>query len=108
MIVNRLPDIMNQKGVSIRELSRTTGITYTTIRGVYHGERRSVQLDVLDAICQTLNVQPGDIYKYAPEGAEYVQPPAEPAGKQSGKGSSRKRQAKADRPKGQVKGWKNW
>ena len=41
-----------------------TDITYTTIRAVYHGGRRSVQLDVLDSICSALEIQPGDIYQY--------------------------------------------
>ena len=63
MIVNLLPDLMQQREISIRELSRLTGITYTTIRAVYHGERSSVKLDVLDAICAALNVQPGEIYR---------------------------------------------
>lgn len=63
MIDNQLPAIMAEKGVSIRELSRVTGITYTTIRAMYHGQRRSVQLEVLDAVCAALDVQPGDIYR---------------------------------------------
>ena len=67
MIVNQLPGIMNQKQISLRELSRLTGITYTIIRDVYHSKRRSVQLDVLDKICKTLGVQPGDIYLYLPD-----------------------------------------
>ena len=67
MVINRLPAVMAQKKISIRELSRQTGITYTTIRAVYHGERRSVQYDVLDAICRVLQIQPGDIFKYASE-----------------------------------------
>lgn len=68
MIVNMLPDLMRQRAVSIRELSRRTGVTYTTIRAVYHGERRSIKLDVLDAICQSLNLQPGEIYRFVPTG----------------------------------------
>ena len=68
MIVNRLPYWMDRKKISIRQLSRRTGITYTTIRAVYHSERRSVQLEVLDAICQVLDIQPGDIYISLPEG----------------------------------------
>jgi len=67
MIENRLPGIMGQKKISIRELSRQTGITYTILRDVYHSQRRSVQLDVLDKICQALQIQPGDIYVYLPE-----------------------------------------
>ena len=108
MIVNRLPDIMAQKEVSIRELSRMTGITYTTIRGVYHGDRRSVQLNVINAICQMLGIQPGDIYIWVPEGADYVEEPAEPMVEQIGEDSSPKQQARANEPKKQLKGWKNW
>lgn len=66
MVVNRLPFILSQKGLSIRELSRLTGITYTTIRAVFHGDRRSVQIEVLDSLCRVLDLQPGDIYKYYP------------------------------------------
>ena len=62
MIVNRLPQILAERGLSIRELARRTGVTYSTIWAVVHGERRSVQLEVLDAICLVLDAQPGDIY----------------------------------------------
>lgn len=68
MLKNRLPGIMGQKKMSMRELSRRTGITYTIIRDVYHSQRRSVQLEVLEKICETLDVQPGDIYVYVPDG----------------------------------------
>jgi putative transcriptional regulator len=62
MIVNRLPQILAERGLSIRELARRSSVTYSTIWAVVHGERRSVQLEVLDAICLVLNAQPGDIY----------------------------------------------
>jgi putative transcriptional regulator len=65
MIVNRLPSVLAEQQISIRKLSRLTGITYTTVRALYHHERRSVQFEVLDAICRTLSVQPGDIFGYA-------------------------------------------
>lgn len=64
MIVNLLPEIMKRKGMSIRELSRQTDITYTTIRAFYHGERRSIQLEVLDAVCESLKLQPGEIFRF--------------------------------------------
>jgi DNA-binding Xre family transcriptional regulator len=70
MIFNHLPGIMAEKGVSIRRLSQLTNITYTTIRAIYHSERRSVQLEVLGAICQALDIQPGDIYTSADQIAE--------------------------------------
>jgi len=62
MIVNRLPQILAKQGLSIRELARRTGVTYSTIWAVVHGKRRSVQLEVLEVICLVLTIQPGDIY----------------------------------------------
>lgn len=62
MIVNKLPQLLLERGLSIRELARKSSITYTTIWAVVHSNRRSVQLGVLDAICQVLDAQPGDIY----------------------------------------------
>ena len=71
MIVNRLPELMAQKGISIRKLSSMTGVTYTTIRAVYQGERRSVQLAVMDAICRALEIQPGDFFIYVQDDIDY-------------------------------------
>jgi putative transcriptional regulator len=62
-LVNHLPQILEQKAISIRELARRTGVTYTTIRAVVQSERRSIQLEVLEAICSVLDVTPGDIYR---------------------------------------------
>lgn len=70
MIVNRLPFVLKEQGLSIRELSRRTGITYTTIRAVYHSDRRSVQIEVIDSLCREMGIQPGDIYTYYPNESE--------------------------------------
>jgi putative transcriptional regulator len=80
MISNRLPQLINQKGISIRQLSRETGITYSTIWAMVHGQRRSVQFEVLDAVCDALAVQPGDIYRRvaAAEARHSTQPSRRP------------------------------
>ncbi len=70
MITNLLPELMAQRGISIRQLSRDTDITYSTIWALVHSQRRSVQLEVLDAVCAALDVQPGDIYQRAPSGEQ--------------------------------------
>jgi putative transcriptional regulator len=66
LLVNRLPQILAQKRVSIRQLSKMTGVTYTTVWAMVQGQRRSIQLDVLDAVCEVLGIQPGDIYRREP------------------------------------------
>lgn len=107
MIVNRLPDLMAQKGISIRKLSTMTGVTYTTIRAVYHSERRSVQLAVIEAICQALEIQPGDIYLYVPGGSDYQVPTQE--GKRGVHRPEMGEQLKSPSVEDEhPDGWKNW
>ena len=69
-IDNRLPAILGERKMSIRELSKATGVTYTMIRDVYHGERQSIKFDVVEKICKELGIQPGDIFVYVSEGEE--------------------------------------
>lgn len=67
---NRLPEILANRKTSIRELSRETGVTYTMIRDAVQGGRQSIKYEVLDAICQVLDVQPGDIFERVSVGEE--------------------------------------
>lgn len=68
MIVNRLPHILVDHNMSVLQLSEEIGVAYSTVYGMVKQQRRSVQLDLLDAICRRLGVQPGDIYQYVDEG----------------------------------------
>jgi putative transcriptional regulator len=108
MLVNQLPQIMNRRQVSIRQLSRATGITYTTIRAVYHGQRRSVQLEVLDAICEVLQIQPGDIYRHVPAAdhsvPEVIEVSSAPSSPETGSRQAPLRRVKRDL----GSDWRNW
>ena len=108
MILNQLPEIMAGKGISIRRLSQLTNVTYTTIRAIYHSERRSVQLEVLGAICQVLDVQPGDIYTFVDENE------AKPESSQQDILPSRMKDSDPPKkesdltPTSPSNGWRNW
>lgn len=104
MLENHLPAIMAQKQVSIRELSRQTGITYTTVRAFYHSERRCVQLKVLEAICRALQVQPGDIYRISTA----VEPKAETSTPKTLETPTRLVSDQIARKPAQVEGWRSW
>ena len=62
-IDNHLPEIMANRGISIRGLSNATNITYTMVRDIYHGNRESAKFKTLDKICEVLSCDIGDIYK---------------------------------------------
>ena len=108
MIVNMLPELMRKRALSIRELSRRTGVTYTTIRAVYHSERRSIKLDVLDTICQSLELQPGEIYKFVPPGGSLSETSPElPAKPSVDRGIQRPKRKSKNTPGGSD-AWVTW
>ena len=66
-IDNRLPVLMVERKISIRELSELTDVTYTMVRDIYHGSRQSAKWETIDRICKALGVGIGDIFIYVPE-----------------------------------------
>ncbi|MFN2187249.1 MAG: helix-turn-helix domain-containing protein [Candidatus Promineifilaceae bacterium] len=108
MIVNMLPELMRQRNVSIRELSRLTGVTYTTIRAVHNGERGSIKLDVLDAICRALELQPGDILRYTVPGEPIPSPPSQPPVDKPRTRLIQRTQKTSKAPPGGSDAWVTW
>ena len=108
MIVNTLPEKMQQQGISIRELARRTGVTYTTIRAVYHGERRSIKLDVLDAICQTMHLQPGEIYRFVGSGEMPIDKSSVPPNPQVAEQSRKPKRRTSIGTPGGSDAWVTW
>lgn len=68
MIENRLKHILVDKRMSLRELADRTDITYSMVYDFANMRRQSVNFATLDAICRVLEVSPGDILHYRPEG----------------------------------------
>lgn len=64
MLVNRLPHLVAEKGISLAELSRLTGLTYKTAVKLYYSDFTSLRIDTLDKLCEVLEVQPGDLLRY--------------------------------------------
>ena len=57
----RLQQTIDEKGVSQSELSRTSGVSYTTISRMCRNVTAQVSLDTLDRLATTLGVNPGDL-----------------------------------------------
>lgn len=65
-ITNRVGDIMKQRGVSPYQLAEQAHIAPNTALNMMRGTTKRIDLDVLEAICQVLQVTPGDILVLAP------------------------------------------
>lgn len=64
MIENRLSRILGERRMSIADLARDSGVSYTSLFELYHERAKRVDLTTLDRICKALSVQPGDILEY--------------------------------------------
>ena len=71
VIVNRLSRLMGERRLSIQELVRQSGVSYSTLHDFYHGRLKRFDADVLDRLCTTLGCSVGDILEHQPN------PPAE-------------------------------
>ncbi len=56
---SRLWRLLNKRGYSQRDIIRLSGISKSTFRKLVHNE--AVRIDVLERLCDALNVDIGDI-----------------------------------------------
>ena len=61
----KLWKLMEQGGMTKRDLIRVSGISYTTVRNMEKGN--NVNLDVLRRICEALHVGLGDVVELVDE-----------------------------------------
>ena len=53
--------------MSVTELSERVGITMANMSILKTGKAKAVRFSTLEAICEALNCQPGDILEYRPD-----------------------------------------
>lgn len=66
-IVLRLDRVMADRKISLNELSARVGISNVNLSNLKTGKVRAIRFSTLEAICQVLNCQPGDLLEYVPE-----------------------------------------
>lgn len=66
LIVN-LDIMLARRKMSLTELSEKVGVTMANLSILKNGKARAVRFSTLEAICHTLDCQPGDILEYAPD-----------------------------------------
>lgn len=63
-IVINLDVMLARRKVSVTELSEKIGITMANLSILKNGKAKAIRLSTLNAICEELNCQPGDILEY--------------------------------------------
>ena len=67
-IILRLDRVMADRKMSLNELSEKVGITNVNLSKIKTGKVSAVRFSTLEAICEALDCQPGDILEYQREG----------------------------------------
>lgn len=68
MIRVRIDELMQRRGLSVIEFSEKVGITPANIAVLKNGRAKAVRFSTLEAICQVLECQPGDVLEYVDSG----------------------------------------
>jgi putative transcriptional regulator len=63
-IVINIDVMLAKRKMSVTELAERVGITMANISILKNGKAKAVRLATLEAICRTLECQPGDILEY--------------------------------------------
>ena len=66
-IVLRLDRVMADRKISLNELSARVGISNVNLSNLKTGKVKAVRFSTLEAICDVLDCQPGDILEYKRE-----------------------------------------
>ncbi|MBR5616727.1 MAG: helix-turn-helix transcriptional regulator [Oscillospiraceae bacterium] len=66
-IILRLDRVMADRKVSLNELSEKVGVANVNLSKLKNGHVSAIRFSTLEAICQALNCQPGDILEYQSE-----------------------------------------
>jgi putative transcriptional regulator len=64
-IIINLDVMLARRKMSLTELSERVGITMSNLSILKTGKAKAVRLETLNAICEVLDCQPGDILEYS-------------------------------------------
>ena len=64
MIILRLDRMMADRKMSLNELAARVGIANVNLSKIKTGKVSAIRFSTLDAICDALDCQPGDILEY--------------------------------------------
>ena len=67
MIVINIDVMLAKRKMSVTKLSEKVGITLANISVLKNGKAKGIKFSTLEAICDALDCQPGDILEYRPD-----------------------------------------
>src|SRR5262245_40510254 len=75
-IVVKLDDLLYDRRMTLTELADRIGMTLANLSILKTGKARAIRFSTLDAICEALSCQPGEILTFEPERSARERPAA--------------------------------
>jgi len=66
-IVVKLDDMLHDRRMTLTELAERVGMTLANLSILKTGKARAIRFSTLEAICEALSCQPGDILQFEPD-----------------------------------------
>jgi putative transcriptional regulator len=66
-ITVKLDDLLHERRMTLTELSERIDITLANLSILKTGKARAIRFSTLEAICQALSCQPGDLLEFQPD-----------------------------------------
>ncbi|HEY5458230.1 MAG TPA: helix-turn-helix transcriptional regulator [Sphingomicrobium sp.] len=63
-IIIKLDELLHQRRMTLTELAEQVDITLANLSILKTGKARAIRFSTLEAICQALRCQPGDLIEY--------------------------------------------
>ncbi|MBO5572348.1 MAG: helix-turn-helix transcriptional regulator [Ruminococcus flavefaciens] len=63
-IIIRLDRIMADRKMSLNELAEKVGMTNVNLSNLKTGKMKGIRFETMNAICEALNCQPGDLFEH--------------------------------------------
>ncbi|MBI9113709.1 helix-turn-helix transcriptional regulator [Sanguibacter sp. YZGR15] len=60
-VVCRLDDLLTERGMTMTELSRRTGITMANLSILKNNHAKAIRMTTIGAVCRELGITPGDL-----------------------------------------------
>jgi putative transcriptional regulator len=68
-ILVKLDDLLHARRMTLTDLAGRIGITLANLSILKTGKARAIRFSTLEAICDALSCQPGDILEFLPDAA---------------------------------------
>lgn len=59
----RLRELLAERNLKITQVSKDTGISRTTLTGIFYSEKKGVQIQTMNVLCNYFRITPGELFE---------------------------------------------